>query len=480
MKKNSLMILKKICLCVMCVAFCACLFACSPISMSTTQYTSGEILFKMEFDISTLSGEQKEKALNLATGYHTQLTKAYKKNLVELFDNVYKDKAWWTMKGDDAKWALIKSAYPRFIACDRNTNETDGGDVFANTSIVAGATKIKVEIAFKSIYGYLAYFCPSAYKYDEDSNNIVIDKTFYSTLIDTPIMVLDSETENTFFATKMVETCSPFYYNKEQPKLLEDYSGTSKTYSKGELLETVAKEELGLTNEQASYVFSFITPYSRLHSNGTIESVEGGIKHTWTLDSLDENIKVYRNYARQVVYYVIGIGVGVVLMGVAIAISIVKTRKNKKQATFMETKIDDHEESPLSTQTKVNISRSTRQQDRDKTLFNSQVETPKRVRARSVSASKNLEKENIDLNVEKPIKETKKKATKVETTEDNLKQKSTTSKKTTKKEAKDNKTTKRRSKKIIDEQTVQNMSGLELLKAIDDLVKERENDNEEK
>ncbi len=403
----------------MCFAFCLFFFACSPVKMSTTQYASGEILIEVEFDISTLSGtginSQKQKAYELVTAYHNQIVSEYKKKLVSLFDNIYKDNASWQAMGQDSKFAFIISAYPRFLSCDKDSNKFVGGAITPNaTQSVAEATTIKVEIAFKSIYAYLAFFCPSAYKYDTETNNIIVDKDFYSTLIDTPIMVLDNSTENSFFATKMVETCSPFFYNKEEPKLLAQY----KTYSAGTSIVDVAKSELGLSDEVAKYAFSFTTPYSRLHSNGEISRTENGYTHTWEWENdIGGQIKVFRNYANQVVYYGIALIVGGGLMAVAIILSVVNNKKNKKPILEnVENKKED-----------VLVENLGEEKPQEKV---------KKVRTR------------------KPRKETEDK--------ENLKKDS--AKKKTKKS----------------KQNEENLTGIELLQAIDDLMSGKENDDEER
>lgn len=403
----------------MCFAFCLFFFACSPVKMSTTQYASGEILIEVEFDISTLSGtginSQKQKAYELVTAYHNQIVSEYKKKLVGLFDNIYKDNASWQAMGQDSKFAFIISAYPRFLSCDKDSNKFVGGAITPNaTQSVAEATTIKVEIAFKSIYAYLAFFCPSAYKYDAETNNIIVDKDYYSTLIDTPIMVLDNSTENSFFATKMVETCSPFFYNKEEPKLLAQY----KTYTAGTSIVDVAKSELGLSDEVAKYAFSFTTPYSRLHSNGEISRTENGYMHTWEWENdIGGQIKVFRNYANQVVYYGIALIVGGGLMAVAIILSVVNNKKNKKPiAENVENKKED-----------ILVENLVEEKPQEKV---------KKVRTR------------------KPRKET----------DDKEYLKKDSAKKKTKKS----------------KQNEENLTGIELLQAIDDLMSGKENDDEER
>lgn len=423
-KKNSLA--KKICLCIMCVAFSLFFFACSPITMSTTQYASGQILFEMSFDVSTLSSQDKQKAFDLVEAYHNQLTYAYKKNLTDLFGNYYIDKPLWNTMSVEQRFEYIKKtkSFSNFIACNTGENEIVGGIVSTNTPSIEEATEINVQIAFTTIYGYLAYFCPRAYKFDEETRNIVINSEEYSTLIDTPIMVMDNKTENTFFAKKIVETCSPFYYNKEQPKLLANY----KDYVAGTSLIDVVKGEFG--EIVASYVFSFTTPYSRLHSDGTIESVEDGTKHTWTFDSLDGSAKVYRNYANQVVYYVIGIVGGLILMAVAVAISISKTKRNKRNTSQAQ----GEKSNPCQKQ----------DEDFDAQQIESDIpQTPNKINAVDIQ----------DLSEENSSKE--------------------------KENSDDKKKTKRRTKKVVSEKDIQNLTGIELLKAIDDLVNDK-GDKDEK
>ena len=435
----------------MCVAFCFFSFACSPVTMSTTQYSSGEILVEIEFDISTLSGTQKNKAFKLAEEYHKQVTNAYKENLVGLFDNIYKDNENWAkLTSTEDKFTIIKSAYPRFIACYKDAkvhSEYDGGAVLTDSVLTESATILKVEIAFTTIYAYLAYFCPSAYQFDEESKNIVIDSEIYSTLIDTPVMVLDSKTEDTFFAKQIIETCSPFYYNKEQPKLLENY----KTYVAGASIVEVAKTELGLTDEEASFVFSFTTPYSRVHSNGTIESVENGTKHTWTFDNIDGQATIYRNYANQIVYYLIAIGVGVAVMLVAVVLSFIKAGKDKKiLQQNSQSGNPDKEDKKVDTQSNLfDLQQNLKNSQTPNTQeVDNKIETPKKVRT-----ARTTKKKDVDSS-----KETK---------SNNKEEKSTT-----------NKTRKRSPKNDNIEKDVQDMTGIELLKAIDDLV--RGDDDEEK
>ena len=303
------------------VISCVIFGACSPISLKTTQTSSGQILVNFSFDLQQLETiSAKQNAYKLSKTYFNQLFNAYKENLVEIFSNVY---SYYDLNLDtfDKQISYVLTNNTKFIVGDAVINPDHV--LFASNS-----EKMQIEVAFASIYAYVFFFYPDAFMFDSQTKVVKLNNEVYSSLIDAPIPSVETNIENQFFVNKFIQTCSPFSYNGEEPKLLYDYMSGTNFYPAETLLSVVACQELGLSSEQGKYIFTFATPYNRLHSNGTITRTSSGLEHTWEFSGDEEKlISVWRNTPNYVVYYVLSICVGVVIIVVALIFLLKKKNK---------------------------------------------------------------------------------------------------------------------------------------------------------
>ena len=78
-------------------------------------------------------------------------------------------------------------------------------------------------------------------------------------------------------------------------------------------------------------MFSFSTPYKRVYSDGVFSQTHEGYTHTWQLENINSPIKLWRNYANQLPWYILA--GGAVIIGTVIAFVVVwfiqKVKRNK-------------------------------------------------------------------------------------------------------------------------------------------------------
>lgn len=95
------------------------------------------------------------------------------------------------------------------------------------------------------------------------------------------------------------------------------------------------------TAQDVELIFSFTTPYSRLHSNGSVKKSAGKYIHSWIIpiDNTSQEIVFWRTQANTVTWYslAIGVSVGAVILAISgylIYVGInkqLKKKRNKKE-----------------------------------------------------------------------------------------------------------------------------------------------------
>lgn len=318
--------LKKILVCVFTFLISLTMFGCAEVNYKTKLYSGGEIISSIEitFDQSLIQ----QKASPILKEYFKQLDNAYYRNLRTLYSQVY----------DFTSLEILDPIEQNKYILEHNTKFTISEDINSSDDYVEfdnsdpNHKKIKIQKTFISIYAYVMYFYPSAYVYDEATNTVKISNE-YKSLIDIPFGG-SFEEEEKLFVSKAIQTCVPFYYNGEEAKFLEDGSGNSEKIKAGYTLQKVLTDELtqwGLNDEQVKLIFSFSTPYKRVHSNGQFSETDDGYTHTWTLASMSSEVKFWRTYANQVAWYVIGASAGVVVLIVGAVVILAIKNKKKRQ-----------------------------------------------------------------------------------------------------------------------------------------------------
>lgn len=295
----------------------------------------GIIESEVYFDLSNLETAKIDKINGVVKTYYRQLDKAYKENLINLFANIYDFSQMKDENGNEleeiSKYKYIISKHMKFF---------DGDDIEKDRAYAEfnEGKKFVITKTFASFYAYILYFNPSAFKFDETKKEIVIVES-YNSLIDVPISSDGVEKEKGLFINKYIQTCSPFYYNGEVPKFL--YDDTMNKISKGATLEEILIEKAELTKEQVNLIFSFTSPYNRLHSNGEFKVTDKGFTHTWTLSSLNDKITFTRIYSNQTMWYVVAGASGIVALILSCIVAIFINRHNKKVGLQVLKQIDD-------------------------------------------------------------------------------------------------------------------------------------------
>ncbi len=305
-----------------------CLFAsgCGTTTLKTEINPNGEVRCTLTVSLDGLEGTQRKNLYELFDKYGKSLNKAYKTNLATLYGNIY-NYAELNLDDIEKQQKYVKLQNPKFLTDDNFTIEpkekTWDNDFSSYDSF-------SIQMSYASIYAYVMFFCPKALEYDANQNDIVINKQVYTSLVDTPINVLNYEKQNSTFWTAYIETCAPFYYNQKEPYLVDDIAfSNGESYSSGTKLVDVACDLLGVSKEQANLMFNFSTPYRRLHTDGTQK--EDGT-YEWQLGSnISGNIKMWRFIANQTMWYLFALLAGIVVLCVGgIICAVVKYTRTQK------------------------------------------------------------------------------------------------------------------------------------------------------
>lgn len=317
---------KRIVLCIFVLFLCLTTFGCANVNLNTRINSSGVIETKINIKMTNTGNASESTVYSIVREYFKQLEKQYVVNLVNLYTNVYNfdelDDTQDKTKYDDLyeKFDYIyKENINKFlISKSENFSDEFKHDPINKTIVI---TK-----QFGSIYAYLMYFYPSAFVYDANINNVVISND-YRSMVDVP-MGGDFKENDSLFITKYVQSCTPFYYNGSEPVFFEN---TTTGIVAGQTLISVLSEETNLSENEVALMFNFTTPYKRVHSDGTVTLTSNGYTHSWKLNSLGDNITIWRSYANYVPWYVLAGVIGILTFVIgAIVVAIVKNIKKKQ------------------------------------------------------------------------------------------------------------------------------------------------------
>lgn len=304
-----------------------CLFAsgCGTTTLKTEINPNGEVRCTLTVSLDGLEGTQRKNLYVLFDEYGKSLNNAYKNNLATLYGNIY-NYAERHLDDIEEQQKYVKLQNPKFLTDDGFTiepREKTWDNDFSSYD------NFSIQMSYASIYAYVMFFCPKALEYDANQNDIVINKQVYTSLVDTPINVLNYEKQNSTFWTAYIETCAPFYYNQQEPYLVDDITVSNKSYSSGTKLVDVVCDLLGVSKEQANLMFNFSTPYRRLHTDGTQK--EDGT-YEWQLGSnISGKIKMWRFTANQTMWYLFALLAGIVVLCVGgIICAVVKYTRTQK------------------------------------------------------------------------------------------------------------------------------------------------------
>lgn len=311
------------------VMLCMMLFsACSPIRLTTKYEDSGKVEVTLTLPTSSLKalGESSysirvDRVYTILTHYMQDVKTACEDKTLELFSHIYSFPP--TMSREE-KLSEIYLTNRKFTFDTEVTPSRSAYDYSSTTQ------EITITCTFSSIYAYIMYFYPDAFKYNEEENNLVIDKDKTSLLSDVPVASSTLKMEDAFLWKTYTQIASPLLYNGGECALLSPLNVGLKSYPAGELISNVVKDALSLSSEEASFVFSFLSPYRRLGSNGTISYNDGYYVHTWELDDTSSQVKFSRRIANYSSWYISAAILGAVLMCGMIVSYFIQKKKNSK------------------------------------------------------------------------------------------------------------------------------------------------------
>jgi len=128
---------------------------------------------------------------------------------------------------------------------------------------------------------------------DDEESNMVIEEGLF--------IIKASETSTTVFSS---ETCRSI-----ESRFETEYS------------------EYSFDASDIVYCFEYGNQYRRLHSDTEDVRYEDGVYiHSWVLDSSDDTITLFRYYANQKSWYVLGLGVAVIMLGMFGGVLVIKNK----------------------------------------------------------------------------------------------------------------------------------------------------------
>lgn len=85
--------------------------------------------------------------------------------------------------------------------------------------------------------------------------------------------------------------------------------------------------------EDVDLVYTFITPYRRLHSDGEVQKVNNKYEHTWEIDitNTDQEIHFYRVSANSTVWYLSALCITLIFLVLGTVVAIVIDRKKRRK-----------------------------------------------------------------------------------------------------------------------------------------------------
>ena len=329
-------------LCLVFVGFSLC--GCAQVDYNVILRKSENQLYVdvvVNIDLTDLTESYRDEVYRGLRIYYRQLDKKYEETLVDYFSNVYDFDSMAITDGEGNespysekdKFDYIIRERPNFNIGKPRKDSAEDVEI-----VTAPYKKLRIEKRFLSVYAFIMYFNPTkAFVYDEEKNDVVISDS-YKSLVDIPVAGQFSE-EDGLIVNRYVQTCSPFYYDMEEPKFLE----SSNVYHtiEGETLIEYFERNTHMSREDVELIFNFSTPYRRLHSDGTMTKTANGYTHTWTLGSIDSTVKMWRNYANYPFWYVFAGVVGITVLVVGLVVIGITNSKKKKIGMEALQKIHD-------------------------------------------------------------------------------------------------------------------------------------------
>ena len=307
---------------------------CGAVTLQTELNSAGQVRCTLDISLSGLTNPQRKNLYELLVKYSDSLYNAYEENLITLYGNVYNYEEL-NLDTPQKQFNYVITQNTKFLTSDNF--EIEPKKNWATPNDFSSYENFSIQMSFASIYGYIMFFCPKTFTYDLSSNAVVIDRDVYTSLSDTPVSVLDYETVEKTFTVTYLETCAPFYYNLQEPYLVEDIQISSKVekYSASEKLVDVVCDLLGVDSKDAEYIFGFSTPYERLHADGT-KNDDG--TYVWNFgNNISGTVQLWRTIANQAPWYIISLACGILTFVIGgIVCVVVKRKKTKKGMTALQ------------------------------------------------------------------------------------------------------------------------------------------------
>lgn len=300
---------------------------------NVTLKENGVIEANINLDLTELSNENYNKVISALEEYFKQLDRAFEKNTLELYSNIFdynKLKEKYNLDTDEKMVGYILE-YNDFVVNDSAVVKQGKKATFTKSF-----ASMRTQSVERTLTAYYLYFYPKALGYSEEEKDIVLLESYKSLMDDIPLSS-NLKVERNAFISKFIQTSNPLYYNGEEPKFLEDFNSVPAGTTLVDYLQTVT----GLEANKLNAIFNFSTPYNRVHSNGTVTQTKNGYTHSWKIDNVDSSVVFYRISARPIMWYVLAIGIGVIVVVVGIVIGIVINKHKKKVGMQALKKIDE-------------------------------------------------------------------------------------------------------------------------------------------
>ena len=322
-----------------CAIIGAGLFGCSPITLETTQTSSGAIVSTLTLDFSDITVNKTSKmsaAQSISNKYVEQMTAAYEDRMIELFDNKYHSADLGITSVHD-KMAYIQARNPKYaeeVNVIGPTSSTGGYEPLVQPT----QNTITIEAKFYSIYAYIMYFYPNAFMWSEEKQAVVINNEVYNSLTDIPVSSVSLEKDEKLFFVTWTQICAPFTYNGEEPKLLSSIRVNAKDYAAGTTIVAVACDAMSLSADEAEYLFNFVTAYKRVWSDGNVSISDGKFVHSWNFGSnIMGQVSLSRKYANYATWYIAGLILGLATIGIgSLVVVLVRASRRKRGMEAMQ------------------------------------------------------------------------------------------------------------------------------------------------